>query len=445
MASEVDLMPLGMVAKIRSGYAFKSDHMGDVGLPIIKIKNVTPPTVDISDCERVPEQIISSIPNVERFELKGGDTLIAMTGATVGKVGKFPHTHERYFLNQRVGKVYLTVPDSADYNFLYYVLSQDVYVRQMFGAAGGSAQANISGSQIESLRIPLPPLSEQKAIAAVLGALDDKIELNRRMSATLEAMARALLQSWFVVFDPVHAKAEGRIPVGLDEFASALFPAQFQDSELGRIPQGWKNGKLGDFFEVGLGGAWGEDAATDKRSILAKCLRGIDCHDLAERNLPEIPVRYLGEKQLKDRELNEGCVLVEGSGSFCGRSMIWLSEYTSLVGGPVCYSNFVKRLDPRCSVSQALVCWMQLRAAYDTGELAAFRTGTAFPNFDIQGALLGLDVICPPVEVCNHYAGIYRSFLRIDLILQSRSLAMQRDTLLPKLLSGELRCVSEDD
>ena len=232
MAGDFDVQPLGTVAKVRSGYAFKSDDMGAVGLPVIKIKNVVPPTVDITDCERVPEEVISSIPRVERFELKEGDTLIAMTGATVGKVGKFPRTHERHFLNQRVGKVYLTEPDAADYRYIYYILSQDTYVRQMFGIADGSAQANISGSQIESLEVPLPPLAEQKAIATVLGALDDKIELNRRMNATLEAMAGALLQSWFVDFDPIRAKLDGRPP--------AIFPEHLEDSPLGKKPIGWE-------------------------------------------------------------------------------------------------------------------------------------------------------------------------------------------------------------
>ena len=89
------------------------------------------------------------------------------------------------------------------------------------------------------MKITLPPLAEQKAIAAVLGALDDKIELNRRMNATLEAMARALFQSWFVDFDPVRAKLDGREPVGLDPDIAALFPDSFQDSEVGHIPKGW--------------------------------------------------------------------------------------------------------------------------------------------------------------------------------------------------------------
>ena len=100
------------------------------------------------------------------------------------------------------------------------------------------------------LPIPLPPLAEQKAIAAVLGALDDKIELNRRMNATLEAMARALFQSWFVDFDPVRAKLDGRQPAGLDPATAALFPNEFEDSELGPIPERLEVTPLSDVIEV---------------------------------------------------------------------------------------------------------------------------------------------------------------------------------------------------
>ncbi len=93
---------------------------------------------------------------------------------------------------------------------------------------------------IPNFKLPLPPLAEQKAIAALLGALDDKIELNRRMNATLEAMARALFQSWFVDFDPVHAKLDGRHSAALDPAIAALFPDSFQDSAIGSIPKGWE-------------------------------------------------------------------------------------------------------------------------------------------------------------------------------------------------------------
>lgn len=272
----------------------------------------------------------------------------------------------------------------------------------------------------------------------MLGALDDKIELNRRMNATLEATTRALFKSWFVDFDPVRAKLDGRTPSGMDAATAALFPDSFQESPLGHIPKGWKAGKLGEFLRVGIGGAWGEEIPNSKQNVAVRCLRGIDCHDLAERKLPEVPIRHLSSRQFEDRRLTEGCILVEGSGSFCGRSMVWLSEFERLVGSSVCYSNFCKRLDPLCTPSQALVCWIQLRIANETGELANFRTGTAFPNFDIHGALLGLDVICPPKEICDEYMAFYRSWLRLDLVHQSRTLATLRDTLLPKLLSKGL-------
>jgi len=106
---------------------------------------------------------------------------------------------------------------------------------------------------IRALPVLVPPLAEQKAIAAVLGALEDKIELNRRMNATLEAMARALFQSWFVDFDPVRAKLDGHKPAGLDEATATLFPASFQDSTLGHIPKGWEVKTADEVSTVGIG------------------------------------------------------------------------------------------------------------------------------------------------------------------------------------------------
>jgi type I restriction enzyme S subunit len=112
------------------------------------------------------------------------------------------------------------------------------------------AAAGIRGSDLGRLVVPVPPLAEQQAVADVLGALDDKIELNRRMNATLEAMARALFQSWFVDFDPVRAKLDGRNPLALDPDTAALFTEHLEDSPLGRIPKGWTAQRLPDAIEV---------------------------------------------------------------------------------------------------------------------------------------------------------------------------------------------------
>jgi len=307
----------------------------------------------------------------------------------------------------------------------------------------GIGAGKLDTDVVKRLPFSLPPLPEQRAIARILSALDDKIELNRRMNETLEAMARALFKSWFVDFDPVRAKMEGR-DSGLPKHIAGLFPDRLVESELGEIPEGWETGVLGGFFEIGLGGAWGNDRESSRASLAVRCLRGIDCHNLAEGRIPDVPVRWLSLGQARDRRLSDGVILVEGSGSFCGRSLLWDSSYSRLFDEPTVYSNFCKRLDPLCTYSQAAVCWMQMRRAYRDGELQAFRTGTAFPNLDVHGLLANLPVVVPPDPVATTYLRLLEPYRRVGLMMQSRTLGALRDTLLPKLISGELRVDDPD-
>ena len=137
---------------------------------------------------------------------------------------------------------YLEPKTEIDLTWAYYeLLTQDINSMD-----SGSAIPSTSRDSFYNLHVRVPPLSEQHAIAHILGTLDDKIELNRRMNETLEAMARALFKSWFVDFDPVRAKAEGRQPEGMDADTAALFPDSFEDSALGKIPKGWRVGNIGD-------------------------------------------------------------------------------------------------------------------------------------------------------------------------------------------------------
>lgn len=359
-----------------------------------------------------------------------GDILFCVRGSTTGKMNWADRPYA-------IGRGLAAIRPKHGLDTAHYVRAViETGLSQLLQAATGSTFPNVSREQLLGMPCHVLSVSEQKRISGILGALDDKIELNRKMNEKLEQMAKTLFKSWFIDFDPVHAKAAGRQPAGMDKTTSDLFPNSFVDSEIGLTPKGWKTGKLGIFMELGLGGAWGEDQPTGKADLEVRCLRGIDCHDLAERKLPDVPVRYISKKQLDGRKPKNGCILVEGSGSFCGRSMVWLTDFERLMGASVCYSNFCKRLDPLCSPSQALVVWMQIRAANDTGELANYRTGTAFPNFDIQGALLGLDIICPSKDLCDQFMELYRSWLRLDLIEESEKLSTLRDTLLPMLLSG---------
>ncbi|MCY3558453.1 MAG: restriction endonuclease subunit S [Chloroflexi bacterium] len=141
--------------------------------------------------------------------------------------------------------------DTAETDYLYYFLSQDHIVDHLHTIAEHSTSAypSIKPRDIASLELSLPPIDEQRRISHILGTLDDKIELNRCMSETLQDMAQALFKSWFVDFDPVRAKAEGR-PTGLPPDIDVLFPDSFQDSELGAIPEGWEVGELVDVIDV---------------------------------------------------------------------------------------------------------------------------------------------------------------------------------------------------
>ena len=138
----------------------------------------------------------------------------------------------------------------ADPTFLLYHFLSPLGRSSMVEIARGTSVTTVTGTDIVNICLKLPPLPEQHAIAGILGALDDKIDLNRRMNETLEAMARALFKSWFVDFDPVRAKMEGRQPFGMDQATADLFPDRLVESEIGLIPEGWEVRLLDDVAEI---------------------------------------------------------------------------------------------------------------------------------------------------------------------------------------------------
>ncbi|MBN7816934.1 restriction endonuclease subunit S [Algoriphagus pacificus] len=270
--SDWDEIELGVFCKLQGGYAFKSNDFVDEGIPVVKIKNIQNRIATLEGSQCYPENL--PLNKLEKFKLYNGDVLIAMTGAgSVGRVGRLICDDDSFgLLNQRVGRFDVN-EENLNLNFLYYTLTQPRYQEALFMAGSGSGQPNLSPSQIESFKINLPPLSEQKAIAHILGKLDDKIELNRQMNQTLEAMAQALFKSWFVDFDPVldNALAAGNeIPDELQAMAekrqlvphskkllsknpdlAAKFPSSFVFNEtLGKwIPEGWEVKSLGDISD----------------------------------------------------------------------------------------------------------------------------------------------------------------------------------------------------
>ena len=431
---------LGDLIDIRHGFAFSGDYISkNQG----KFVLVTPGNFEIGGGFKEGSAKYFHGQYPEEYIFSPGDLVVTMTDLsktadTLGYSAKIPGEKGKTYLhNQRVGKVSSKSSD-AELDFLYWVMRHTDYRRWVLSTATGSTVKHTSPSRILDYTFLLPPIQEQKAIAHILGTLDDKIELNRKTNQTLEAMAKALFKSWFVDFDPVRAKAEGR-PTGLPAEISDLFPDSFEDSELGEIPSGWSIEELGNLYTIGKGGIWGDDTCSGDEFKEVSCLRGIDCHNLASGSIPVVPSRWVKRSQVESRIPEDGAILIEGSGSFCGRSLLWEEKYLQLFERAVVYSNFCKRLAPTCSKVYTPVVWMALRGCYDSNEVANFRTGTAFPNLDTSGLLKGISIVLPSEGVAAAFQDSYYLRNRVDLMAQSALLSNIRDALLPKLISGEIR------
>ena len=306
--------------------------------------------------------------------------------------------------------------------YLYYIATSDPVIDYLASVAEEkTAYPSVNPSDIAECVVPIPPLPEQRAIAHILGTLDDKIELNRRMNETLEVMARALFKAWFVDFDPVRAKAEGRHP-GLSKPIADLFPDHFEDSELGRIPKGWEVLSLDQIARFLNGLALQKYPAKDGRSLpvvkIAQLRAGnTDGADLATADLES------------DYIVEDGDVLFSWSGSL--ECVLW-------AGGRGALNQHLFKVTSTEFPKWFYYLWIQQH-------LEAFRhiaAGKATTMGHIQRHHLSdAKVLAPPprlLQVLNKMldpivVGVWRSRV------QSRTLAAIRDALLPKLLSGEIR------
>ena len=212
-----------------------------LGIPSIRTTDIKNGYIDLQNANKVSKATYREW--TKRMEPRPGD-LILSREAPVGEVGIIPEG-VKVCLGQRT---VLIRPDCEKVfpRYLLYLLLTREMKHEMICRAEGSVVPHLNMSDIRVFEIPtLPPLDEQRRIAHILGTLDEKIELNRRMNETLEATARAIFKSWFVDFDPVKAKMEGRKPPYIDTETAALFPSAFQDSPRGKIPEGWEVGTLG--------------------------------------------------------------------------------------------------------------------------------------------------------------------------------------------------------
>ncbi len=386
----------------------------------------------------IGEHYAHALENVEVFE---GDVLLNITGDSVARTCQVPVDALPARVNQHVA---IVRPDSAvlDPEYLrYYLVSAEMQTLLLSWAGSGGTRNALTKGMIESLEVPLPPLQEQQAIAHVLGTLDGKIELNRRVNETLEAMARALFKSWFVDFDPVRAKMEGlwhrgeSLP-GLPAEVYDLFPDRLVDSELGEIPVGWEMKPLSDCIDLARGLSY-------KGSGLAST--GIPMHNLNSiyegGGYKEDGIKYYNGK-FQDRHVTQpGDVLVANTEQGHDRLLIGFAAIVPKhLGDKGLFSHHLYRIQPNRSsaLSADYVCQL-LNTRSMHGIVSGYATGTTV-NMLPPDALLIPSIVVPPSRLVTMFSRVAEAARerQYSLLTECENLAAQRDGLLPGLVSGEV-------
>jgi len=420
MSSELE--PLSEIAVVQGGYAFKSADFGDEGIAIVKIANIQPPLVSLSGVDRVKPACIAGL---DRFELADGDILMAMTGATVGKVGRF-RSKERAFLNQRVARI--TAKNGREFDdFIYAVLSVSGFDKLIESASAGSAQANISAAGIGSISISKVSQSDRLVIGRIARALDDRITLLRETNATLEAIAQALFKSWFVDFDPVRAKAEGRQPEGMDSATAALFPDSFEESELGLVPKGWSCGALSDLSDLNPE-SW--TAKTQPATVAY-----IDLANAKENVIAEITCyRFDDAPSRARRVLRDGDTII-GTVRPGNRSFAFIANATENLTGSTGFAV----LRPK-SIENTEFVYLAATSDANIEHLTHVADGGAYPAVR-PDVVAGLATMVPPAQILMAFHEIAKPLFAslAENHVQAQTLTQLRDTLLPRLISGQLR------
>ena len=382
---------LGDVAKVISGFAFKSQSFQAVGIPVIKIKNIRIGTVDLSEIEYVDDHF-SYLDR--KFHVKKDDLLISLTGShlsqpnsVVGRVALYPFL-KCCLLNQRAGKIIVRDSETCSQKFLFYLLfEKETRYQIALMASGAASQANISPGQVESLEIRLPQISVQHKIADILSAYDDLIENNTRRIKILEEMAQLLYCEWFVNFRfPGHENVK------------------FVESAIGLIPEGWA-GKLEDALILQRGFDLPNRDRKEGRIPIYAATGIVGTHN-------EVRVKAPGV--VTGRSGSLGTVMYVDEDFWALNTTLWVKEF--------------RRVTP-------------IYAFYLLNSLGLeqYNSGAAVPTLN-RNDIHKLPVIIPPSKVLEQFDIVVQSLFKLkkNLIKKNRNLRQTRDRLLPKLISGEI-------
>jgi type I restriction enzyme S subunit len=437
MAGEYPVVRVGDVCYVTDGAHAKVDRQPH-GVLYLTSKNIGVGRLLLGEVDYISEEDYERLfanSSKSQRRLSPGDVLVGIIG-TFGNAYLYKK-QDHFGVSSAVA---LLRPDQSrlEPRFLYYVVTSPIFRVAHSAYKAGSVQGYTNIPTIKYLPVPIPPLSEQRAIAHILGTLDDKIELNRRMNERLEAMARALFKSWFVDFDPVRAKAQSR-DSRLPKQIAELFPDSFGDSELGEIPNGWEVGQIGDIAAV-------IDCLHAKKP--ERCDSGRPClqlNNIRDDGLIDMEDTFFIDdsdynKWISRMEATKGdCVITnvgrvgavaqipEGLKAALGRNMTGIRcklDYP--------FPTFLVE----CLLSSAMRA--EITRKMDSGTILNALNVKNIPKLRFHKASAKV------MERFEHMTRPLRQKMEHNVV-QSRTLAAARDTLLPKLISGELRVKKSEE
>lgn len=422
-----EVTTLGGRINVKHGFAFKGEYFVENATSDVLI---TPGNFVTGGGFQGDKLKYYAGPIPDDYVLQTGDLVVTMTdlskaGDTLGYPALIPDSPgRRYLHNQRIGLVEIKEDAEVDKHFMFYRLCASDYRNHILATASGSTVHHTSPGRICEFETTLPPIHEQRAIARVLGALDDKIEQNRRTAQALERLARAIFRAWFVDFEPVKAKAAGATAFpSMPQPVFDALPTRFVDSDIGPVPEGWEVGTLGD-------------VAVQRRD-------GVQPTDI-DPETPYIGLEHMPRRSIAMTEWEHAGKVTSGKARFREGQILFgkLRPYFHKVGlapiDGVCSTDIVV-MEPKDSLWLGVVLG-HVSSDEFVAHATACSTGTKMPRTNYRD-MASYEIAIPPETTAASFADIVRPMLELLSagIFESRTLAGMRDYLLPKLLSGAVR------
>jgi type I restriction enzyme, S subunit len=410
----------------------------DSGVVVLRNQNIKGGRLDLSSPSYTDEE--HYLGRIKRAVPQAGDIVITRE-APMGDVCQIPEGL-KCCLGQR--QVLLRPdPKKVDSRFLLYAL-QSPYIQHQIGwnEGTGSTVSNLRIPVLEALSVPTPELAVQREIAETLGAIDDRITILRETNTTLEAIAQALFKSWFVDFDPVHAKMQGRAPEGMDEATAALFPDSFEESELGAVPKAWAITAVANVAEIVKGKSYSSKDLVDRHTTALVTLKSfergggfrMDGFKPYSGSFKPTQVVIPGDLIVAYTDVTQAAELIGKPAIVVG-----IEEHDTLVA-----SLDVGIVRPDFSVCGRQFLYGLFKTDSFQSHTLAHTTGTTVLHLSKDG-VGSFQFVLPPAGLINAFEDIATELAERRQINsdQVRTLTSVRDTLLPGLISGKLATKDE--